>query len=175
MIGTHTRFETFDGEHEAWLLPDGRVRLHMHIPQGYQRFDNNNYFIDSGSPHHVQFLDGRSIEAVAIRDEGAALRHHPRYAPGGANANFVESIAERQISVRTFERGVEDETLSCGTGVTACAYIHLLNQNEPEGIIEVNTPGGKLEVEVQNRGSKDEAVYLTGPVVRVFSGVYLPS
>jgi diaminopimelate epimerase len=78
-----------------------------------------------------------------------------------------------RIAVRTFERGVEDETLSCGTGVTACAYIHLLSQGLAAGIVGIDTPGGKLEVEVQARGTSEEKVFLTGPAKHVFSGVYL--
>ena len=175
IVEDYARFETSDGEHEAWILYDGRIRLRMHIPHGYQQFNTQNHFIDTGSPHHVQFLEDRTVEAVAIREEGAALRHDARYAPGGTNANFVQAKASDRIAVRTFERGVEDETLSCGTGVTACAYVHLLQQEILDGTVTIETPGGLLEVEVQHRGSKNEKVFLTGPAQRVFSGIYLLS
>ncbi|MEZ4684755.1 MAG: hypothetical protein R3B47_01385 [Bacteroidia bacterium] len=151
------------------------IRLRMHMPHGYQQFNSNTHFIDTGSPHYVEFLEEREVDAVEIGKEGAAARHDPRFAPGGTNANFVQANASDRIAIRTFERGVEGETLSCGTGVTACAYIHLLRQELSDGIITIETPGGLLEVEVQHRGSKDEKVFLTGPTARVFSGIYLAS
>ena len=172
IIQDYANFETSDGAHEAWIAPDGEVKLRMHIPHGHNSIDNANHFIDTGSPHHVRFVEESNINDLDVVNEGTSLRYSDRYAPGGANINFVNVDVDAPLSlnVRTYERGVENETLSCGTGVTACAYVHLLKNQLADGKVEIRTPGGNLAVDIRGRGTTKEEVFLIGPAQFVFAG-----
>jgi diaminopimelate epimerase len=110
------------------------------------------------------------IEDVDVRSLGWALRHHPMFAPRGANANFSEQRGPRSIAIRTYERGVEDETLACGTGVVASAILFAANENAT-GPIDVLVRGGDtLQVDFKRRGDQFSDVTLTGPADFVFDG-----
>jgi diaminopimelate epimerase len=124
--------------------------------------------LDTGSPHFVKFVT--DLENVDVVESGRDIRESKQYANEGINVNFVETINEYTISVRTYERGVEDETLSCGTGVTAAALVAAHN-NRGFNRVEVITPGGKLSVEFEKIGDTSfENIWLCGPATFVFKG-----
>lgn len=126
------------------------------------------HFVNSGVPHVVVPVDG--LEGVDVRGLGSAIRRHEMFEPKGTNANFVEERGERQISIRTYERGVEDETLACGTGVVASALIYAA-VNDIDGPIDVLVRGGsELQVDFQKEGDQFKNVTLTGPADFVFEG-----
>jgi len=121
IAGKKQKFMAFDGPHEATIDND-TVRLQMTDITDYHIVDNN-YFINTGSPHYVLFMD--DIDNINVYEEGKKIRWSEKFAPGGTNVNFVQ-IKDNGLNIRTFERGVEDETLACGTGVTASAIAAVL-------------------------------------------------
>jgi diaminopimelate epimerase len=142
------------------------LRLGLELPIGGEKI--RAAYIDSGVPHVV--LPVAKIDEVDVRSLGAALRHHPMFAPRGANANFSEQRGPRAIAIRTFERGVEDETLACGTGVVASALIFAAGENVA-GPIDVLVRGGDtLQVDFSREGNRFTNVTLTGPADFVFDG-----
>jgi diaminopimelate epimerase len=127
------------------------------------------HFVNSGVPHAV-VVALRELEDVDVRGLGSEIRHHELFAPKGANVNFVKECGERQIAIRTYERGVEDETLACGTGVVASALIFaaLKNVNGPIGVLVRG--GNELQVGFTKEGDQFKNVTLTGPAEFVFEG-----
>jgi diaminopimelate epimerase len=126
------------------------------------------HFVNSGVPHVVVPVD--DLEKVDVRGLGSAIRHHELFAPKGANANFLKECGAKKISIRTYERGVEDETLACGTGVVASALIFAAVQ-KTEGPIGVLVRGGnELQVAFDRAGDQFKNVTLTGPADFVFEG-----
>jgi diaminopimelate epimerase len=138
----------------------------MNEVSGIRSIDNN-YFINTGSPHYVLFTG--DVKKTDVPGEGRKLRWSEKFAPGGTNVNFVQ-VSGHGIFVRTFERGVEDETLSCGTGVTASAIAAVLSGHFDTNRVEVETPGGKLSVEFTIDGDRVKDIWLTGPATFVFEG-----
>ncbi len=137
-----TSFNAFDGQHDAELLPTGIVRLRMNDVEEVNRI-GEDYFLNTGSPHYIRFVG--QIEEHPVYEDGRKIRYHEAFQPGGTNVNFVEILADNTIYVRTYERGVENETLSCGTGVTAAALASsFLGYQSP---IKIGTLGGELLVE----------------------------
>ncbi len=167
-IQEKTCFEAIDGFHEAFREP-GRVRLRMIRPKGLRRETRERDWVDTGSPHLVVWSDN-PVDDMDIHTTGSRLRFDPHYQPDGTNVNFVNVLDRDILRVRTYERGVEAETLSCGTGVTACAYTYLHRQKLPSGKVKVDTPGGSLEVEVSLMETPQEEIWLSGPATFVFSG-----
>jgi len=173
-------FDTDAGLYRA-TCPDGdanRVRLYVpDIPTVQSEVELEGavpdsiralYFVHAGTEHLVALVD--DVEAVPVREWGRDLREDPSLAPAGANVNFVEERAAGMIALRTYEKGVEDETLSCGTGVLAAAVVHERTQDRSAPApVRVHTEGGQLQVSVSttNRGSER---YLEGPAVSVFQG-----
>lgn len=142
------------------------LRLNLKVPIGEKNFAA--HYVDSGVPHVVVPVE--RIEEIDVRSLGAALRHHPMFAPRGANANFSEQRGPRAIAIRTYERGVEDETLACGTGVVASALIFAAT-NKSDGPIDVLVRGGDtLQVAFDSNGDQFSNVTLTGPADFVFDG-----
>jgi diaminopimelate epimerase len=126
------------------------------------------HFVNSGVPHVVVPVD--DLEKVDVRGLGSAIRHHELFAPKGANANFVKERGANKVSIRTYERGVEDETLACGTGVVASALI-LAALQKTDGPIGVLVRGGnELQVAFDRAGDQFTNVTLTGPADFVFEG-----
>lgn len=165
----NTTFIAVDGEHKA-VACEEEIFLNMSNVAGSKK-DGSDFFLNTGSPHFVRFV--KDVEATEVVADGKAIRYGEVYGPkGGTNVNFTEVMGEQSIYVRTYERGVEDETYSCGTGVTACAlmaYQHL-GMNEP---ISVKTKGGPLRVSfVAHEDGSFDNIYLIGPAVRVFEGVF---
>lgn len=166
LFDTHTTFRAADGLHSAFL-EGGVIHLHMQDVRDIQT-GQGYHFVHTGSPHHVQFV--RQLEDFPVFEEGKKIRHHERYRQiGGTNANFVEVLAEPfSLFVRTFERGVEDETYSCGTGVTAAALAAF--PQAASATIEVRTLGGELAVSFVRSGGLYHDIYLIGPAQEVFEG-----
>lgn len=126
------------------------------------------HYIDSGVPHVVVSVS--DISLVNVRELGSAIRHHSEFAPRGANVNFLERGGDAQIAIRTYERGVEDETLACGTGVVASALLFAATENV-EGPIRVLVKGGdELTVNFSRQGERFSRVTLSGPADFVFEG-----
>ena len=170
IIKKKARFTAIDGYHEAEILSKHAgqciIRLKMKDTRPGQEFEDG-YFIDTGSPHFVKFVS--DLAAVDVRAEGRSLRNDKRFAPGGCNVNFVE-ITPAGISVRTYERGVENETLSCGTGVTASALITAFLNKSNARYYFVHTRGGEFKVHFHQLASEFTEIYLEGPAAFVFKG-----
>ena len=165
IVNGKTRFLAIDGPHEA-IIQEGQVELLMGEVTAFETQDQD-HFVNTGSPHHI-----RMVERVAdypVFEEGRSIRFDSCYAPGGTNVNFIEKLAEDEVFVRTYERGVENETLSCGTGVTAAALV--FGTENQINDVKINTLGGKLRVKFQgNPQSGFHDVWLIGPAEQVFSG-----
>ncbi|MGI8951801.1 MAG: diaminopimelate epimerase [Chitinophagaceae bacterium] len=159
-------FWAIDGNHEATIELNGWVHLKM---QNVNKLTINSEdaILNTGSPHYVKpFSNVRNMDVVK---EGKLIRYSNQFAKEGINVNYVEAM-ENNIFVRTYERGVEDETLSCGTGVTAAALVFAHNDNGFNRV-EIETPGGNLAVEFCKTGSENfENIWLCGPAEFVFKG-----
>lgn len=165
IVGEQARFLAVDGEHVA-TIGEGKVKLKMGLPHGYQQIADNDHWIHTGSPHYVRFIDS-DLAAYDVVGIGRALRSAAPWGQAGTNVNFVQVLAPDRVAVRTYERGVEDETWSCGTGVTAVAEV--LKRIHPEApyVIHLQTPGGNLVVHLGDA----QAPWLEGPARFVFKGV----
>ena len=160
-------FWAIDGKHEAELDMKEQVRLKM---QDVNEVDHHSSYtiVNTGSPHFVKFAT--DIQNVDVVETGREIRYSKQFAKEGINVNFVESLDDDQIFVRTYERGVENETLSCGTGVTAAALLSAHNENGFNRV-EVKTPGGHLSVEFVKTGDAHfDNIWLCGPAEFVFKG-----
>lgn len=159
------RFTAFDGEHAArWV--DGEVEVSMRDVPGIERVEDHVDLINTGSPHLVVHVDDPA--AVDILPEARKYRYGARFAREGVNVNFVRWHGG-QVDMRTYERGVEAETLSCGTGVTAAA-LSAMARGLCRGACTVQAPGGRLQVRARMRGGAFADVFLQGPVAEVFQG-----
>ena len=165
VISEKASFIAVDGPHEVEILSDN-VNLKM-IDTGIPERVGDDYFINTGSPHHVTFVS--DVKEYPIVEKGAAIRNGSIYGPkGGTNVNFVSSIDKNTIHVRTYERGVEDETFSCGTGVTACAIVASLDDYQSP--VKIITKGGDLSVSFKKEETCFSNVWLCGPAKKVFVG-----
>lgn len=165
-IGTSTTFNAVDGLHEAQISPEV-VSLKMIDVTDVETAENHS-FLNTGSPHHIEFVE--DIDAVDVFNQGRKIRYGSPYFEEGANVNFVQKIDEETLWVRTYERGVEDETYSCGTGVTAAAiasYQKGLMQKLP---IKIKTLGGNLAVNFEKTANGFTNVHLIGPATFVCKG-----
>jgi diaminopimelate epimerase len=167
IAGKHMRFKAYDGVHEAFS-EDGIIRLKMNDISNFMTV-RDNYFINTGSPHYVLFKN--AVNDLDVYTEGKRIRQSDDFKPAGTNVNFVETRPDG-IYVRTFERGVEDETLSCGTGVTASAIAAVLSGQFGSSPVNVKTRGGDLKVEFDIREKLITDVWLSGPATFVFEGNY---
>jgi diaminopimelate epimerase len=162
------RFLATDGAHEAEIDLEKEVSLKMKDVTDVN-FTLNNFLLNTGSPHYVVYV--KDVESEDVVTEGRKIRHSKDFAKEGVNVNFVQIISDDEIYVRTYERGVEDETLSCGTGVTASALVSAHN-DKGFNRVEVKTKGGRLSVEFEkNSETEFTNIWLSGPAMKVFSGV----
>jgi diaminopimelate epimerase len=161
----HYHFLAVDGPHEAEFDAKGLVRLKMQDVNAITS-DGADKVFDTGSPHYIRFMD--NLNHLDVFTEGRKIRYNNQYSEKGINVNFV-SRENGGIRVRTYERGVEDETLSCGTGVTASAIAASNGMGEQH--VFINVEGGKLEVAF-NRLDEQHCndIWLIGPAIFVFSG-----
>lgn len=162
-------FAAMDGPHVAHILNAEYVSLKMNNVSEVKTL-SEGYEIQTGSPHYVSFVEG--LQDWNVKEEGARIRNSPAYVREGINVNFVEIGGPQSLLVRTYERGVEDETLSCGTGVTACALAYAQLNQLPWGAykVDIEAPGGSLQVEFVRNQNGFEDVYLKGPAKLVFTG-----
>lgn len=168
IIKNETTFVAIDGAHDASILKDGTVSLKM-LDVAKTHKDGDAYVLDTGSPHYVTFVD--DVQGLDVFREGRAVRNSERYRSEGINVNFLRKNGT-DVEIRTYERGVEAETYSCGTGVTAGAiatYLHEKN-TQPEGHYVMKTQGGTLLVDFLREGPEFEDIWLTGPAEMVFKG-----
>lgn len=166
IIENETSFEAIDGIHHASISGD-LVKLQMQDVSEIQKF-NSHVYLDTGSPHHVQLEE--NLEDLDINNKGSKIRYGKPYNEVGANVNFVKKISDNTFAVRTYERGVEGETLSCGTGVTAVALaMNYIGETE-KNLITLKTEGGDLQVTFEQDGKNYKNVCLIGPAKLVFKG-----
>jgi diaminopimelate epimerase len=162
-------FLAVDGPHRANLLANGWVSLEMLDVTEVSQPKDDVFVLDTGSPHYITFR--QDLSGVDVFREGRSLRNSPPYKEKGININFV-SEGEEGLSILTYERGVEDETLACGTGVTAAAIAAIARAGVADGFfhVPVKAKGGDLAVRGQLADGRFTNLWLEGPAVRVFGG-----
>jgi diaminopimelate epimerase len=168
IIDNKALFSAVDGIHEAELLSDNYVRLKMTDVSEIET-GNGYYYLSTGSPHYVKFMS--SIDELDVFNEGRKIRYNERFSARGTNVNFVQEYPGH-IAVRTYERGVEDETLACGTGIVASAISAGLKKgfNHSHSSFDVHARGGKLKVDFLRNDDKITDIWLEGPATFVFEG-----
>lgn len=170
LVGNQTNFIAVDGLHQAEVISSSEItdyiKLKMNDVAGVQQFDED-FFLDTGSPHLVRFTQG--IDKLDVMREGRNTRNLTKWGADGVNVNFVE-VKNGQLFSRTYERGVENETLSCGTGAVAmaiAAYSYGIVKTQP---VVIHAIGGKLTIHFEMEDQKISNVWLEGPAERVFKG-----
>jgi diaminopimelate epimerase len=167
LVQDKAAFIATDGMHHATISSEGIVSLEMKDVSEV-KITPDYVFLDTGSPHHVQFE--ADLKNLDVKKEGAAIRYGSLYGQAGSNVNFVKHEDANIFSLRTYERGVEDETLSCGTGATAVAIaMHALGKTQSQTVY-LNVEGGKLEVSFAAGNGVFTDVLLIGPAEFVFKG-----
>jgi diaminopimelate epimerase len=142
------------------------LRLNVDLPMTAE--SKTVHFINSGVPHVV--IPVAKVDDADVRREGAAIRYHKMFSPNGTNVNFIEKRGPNKIAIRTYERGVEDETLACGTGIVASALIFAASE-DGEGPVTILAHGGdELQVNFEKTRHQFRNVTLTGPAEFVFEG-----
>jgi len=167
-IEDKTTFEAVDGLHSAHIDGD-IISLQMHDVSKIQAFENHT-FLDTGSPHHVEMVE--KLKTFDVYGNGKRIREGSPYYMTGTNVNFVEQFAKDQFAIRTYERGVEDETLSCGTGATAVALAMYENKKTTATKIKINVQGGVLEIQFEVTDKGYSQIFLSGPAEQVYSGTF---
>jgi diaminopimelate epimerase len=174
IAGDHMRFKTLAGIIEARVNTDD-VSIRMTDPFDLQKdirlvIGNDLHlvhFINTGVPHTIVFAD--SLSTIPVEELGRAVRMHEYFSPAGTNVDFVEISHAGHVNVRTYERGVEAETLACGTGAVAAAIISAYVKNVPPPVY-VTMPGGELKIDFTLERESVADVWLSGPVVTVYTG-----
>ena len=162
-------FSATDGPHKAEISLEKQISLQMNDVSGVE-FSLDHFVLDTGSPHYVKFVS--VVEDINVVADGRKIRNSKEFIKKGINVNFVQTLDDDHIYVRTYERGVEDETLSCGTGVTASALMAAHNENGFNHV-DVKTRGGNLSVEFdKSSDSEFKNIWLSGHATFVFSGEY---
>ena len=167
-IEDKTTFEAVDGLHSAHIDGD-IISLQMHDVNKILAFENHT-FLDTGSPHHVEMVE--KLKTFDVYGNGKRIREGSPYYMTGTNVNFVEQLAKDQFAIRTYERGVEDETLSCGTGATAVALAMYENKKTTATKIKINVQGGVLEIQFEVTDKGYSQIFLSGPAEQVYSGTF---
>ncbi len=170
-LGIHKEsyhFLASDGQHEAEIETGSNIiSLKMKDVPGYKE-ENGHFIVDTGSPHYIKFV--KDVMGVDVVREGTEIRYSEPFAKEGINVNFVQSKGDDEIIVRTYERGVEDETYSCGTGVTASALVCHHNEVGYNDVTVV-TKGGQLVVKYdRSYDNKYTNIWLCGPAEKSFEG-----
>lgn len=169
-IGQKGTFRAIDGLHKVVFAEDDLIELEMRPVENLKR-TGADWEINTGSPHYVKYVD--QVDLVPVVEWGRTIRNQPTYRKDGINVNFVERL-KYGIKVRTYERGVEEETLSCGTGVTACALSFARQLKEDRSEVTVQTRGGELKVRYEKEGDGFINIWLCGPASKVFDGEIIP-
>lgn len=171
LIEKETTFLAVDGPHYAKISESGDwVSLQMINVDTINR-DGDAFVLNTGSPHYVALAE--NLEHKNVYQDGFVIRNNPVYQQDGININFVEPVKDGYF-VRTFERGVEDETYACGTGVTAVALAMAKHKNQTGAVFTpIKVLGGDLSVKFNYNGTTFSDIFLEGPAVQVFSGEIL--
>lgn len=159
-------FEAIDGLHKA-RMDDKEVHLQMKDVGEIRELEDGALFLDTGSPHYVRFMN--ELPGNDFVDQARAIRYNESFKRRGVNVNFAK-LQKGRIVMRTYERGVEDETLSCGTGVTAVSLAAGFKNLVHDEITEVETAGGSLKVAFEKAGNGFKNIWLQGPAEKVFEG-----
>lgn len=167
IINDMATFIATDGLHHASIHTDGEISLQMKNVTDIKIADDY-VFLDTGSPHHVTLVE--DLKKCSVKENGAAIRYSDLYGKAGSNVNFVRQVAENEFTIRTYERGVEDETLSCGTGATAVAIAMKAIGKAKKNAIKINVEGGKLQVTFDEKNGVYKNIFLTGNAKFVFAG-----
>lgn len=167
VIKDSATFIATDGLHHATILENGIVSLQMKDVDDV-KIDSEYVFLNTGSPHHVTLVN--DLEHYNVKENGAEIRYSHLYGKVGSNVNFVFQLSENHFRLRTYERGVEDETLSCGTGATATAIAMNVIGKTNSNAINIDVEGGKLKVTFTKSDKGFENVFLIGPATFVFEG-----
>ncbi len=180
VISETTRFLAIDGPHESIIQAEENgsrfVKLKMKPVNDIDKRLAGTYVLNTGSPHYIQFTD-QNLHEINVVADAKRIRYNDEFAASGINVNFIQETGETSISIRTYERGVEDETFSCGTGVTAAALSLAVRKNLPSGnyLINVKTMGGDLRVsyDFDAENLVFTNIWLQGPATFVFKGTFL--
>ncbi|MCY4215974.1 MAG: diaminopimelate epimerase [Flavobacteriaceae bacterium] len=166
-IGIDAQFEAFDGVHEAKILKDQRICIAFNDTDQLEKY-GDAILCDSGSPHYIKVVD--NIETLDFIPLAKSIRYNSRFKSKGINVNYIQPLSLNEFAIRTYERGVENETLACGTGVVASAlsanFLGLTKANE----LLFQTKGGPLEVHFKKEKSNYKQISLIGPAREVFKG-----
>lgn len=162
-----TTFEAIDGLHYAEIIQPNLIKLQMQNVTTIEKY-GDDFILNTGSPHFVKIVD--NIQHIDVLKEGRNIRYSETFKQKGINVNFFEIKHTHHILVRTYERGVENETLACGTGVTACALVWAEKSQLPAGRIDITTPGGQLKVEFEKKQGIYQNIFLIGNADNVFKG-----
>ncbi len=162
-------FNAIDGIHKGQLLGTN-ISIDMHNIDEIEKIDENTFVLNTGSPHYIKFLD--KVEQLDIAAFGQKIRFNDRFEMEGINVNAVQILGDNELFIRTYERGVEDETLACGTGISAAAIAFAEKQNrEGDAKIQVKAMGGKLAVTFHGQGyGSYKSIKLIGPAEFVYKG-----
>ena len=180
LVNGKAKFSAYDGVHHAAMLENGSIRVRMNDVSEWEEL-SGDIFMNTGSPHYIRYVE--NLAGFPVVEEGKAIRYSDAFKPAGTNVNFVELLGNNTLFVRTYERGVENETLSCGTGVTAAALAAAFKGYTSP--VDVQVMGGRLSVDFKFRQSGlptsqpgpsigqagiFEEIFLTGPAKMVFEG-----
>ncbi len=166
IINDYTKFKAVDGEHEAYVYSDNSVKLKMSDVENIISTEKY-YYLNTGSPHYVEFVD--NITKIDVFNKGKEIRYSQQFSPYGTNVNFAE-IKVHFVKLRTYERGVEDETLACGTGTVATALSFAMKTNFTGKSVKLKTLGGNLKVHFNKKEDIFTDIWLEGPTEFVFEG-----
>ena len=164
IIEDKTTFTAIDGIHEA-EIKNGIIKLKMGDVKTIDK-DGDDFVLNTGSPHYIKYVE--MLNNYNVYKNGNEIRNSETYKKEGINVNFVEAVSDKELFVRTYERGVEDETYSCGTGVTAAALTFMDKNNQTS--VAVKVLGGQLKVYAQKNGEGFSDIWLEGPANQVFKG-----
>jgi diaminopimelate epimerase len=170
LAGLEPRFVASDGEHLSRILWKGDDRMIVTLKMKDVNVPGcppDHSFIDTGSPHYILFVE--NVETMDIIKKAREIRYSERFAEEGTNVDFVE-FKKDGLYVRSYERGVEDETLSCGTGVTAAALAAAIRNPDNPGTFRITTRGGELNVSFKQNQNIFTDIWLEGAVMFVYSG-----
>lgn len=171
------KFMAIDGPHDAVIHPEENnsrwIKLKMKPVTGAEQRNQSTFVLNTGSPHYIQFLDEKLAELDLV-PQAKKIRYNDEFAAAGINVNYINEVNETVLSIRTYERGVEDETLSCGTGVTAAALSLALRKQLPSDhyLINLKTMGGDLKVSYDFDAAEKafSNIWLQGPATFVYEG-----
>ena len=160
-------FLAVDGPHRAIITADGQVELEMQAVSSIEHI-GKDCVLDTGSPHYIQWVS--DVDGLDVFTAGRNIRYAATYAAQGINVNFVQRLADDELMIRTYERGVEAETYACGTGVTAAAIAQIEDRSAGDYVVNVAAKGGDLSVRLHWDGESATDIWLIGPAQQVFSG-----